>query len=86
MDMLHSIWNLSDPRDVNRKNDRQPSIADQRIRDLQFRIGNLNATCQALCDLMVEKLGVPPEEVKGAIQKALRGRAASASGTSPDAP
>ncbi len=69
MDMLHSIWNLSDPRDIDHKQDRQISAADQRIWDLQFRVGNLAATCQALCNLMVEKLGVSPEEIKSAIEQ-----------------
>ena len=90
MDMLHSIWNLSDQRDLNRKQDRQLAAAEsslqaaqQRIRDLQFRVGNLAATCQALCNLMVEKLGVSPEEVKGAIEQTLSLSAVSASGTCP---
>lgn len=90
MDMLHSIWNLSDQSDINRKQDRQLAAADsslqaahRHIRDLQVQVGNLAATCQALCSLLVEKLGVSPEEVKDAIEQAMSLNAVSASGTCP---
>jgi hypothetical protein len=83
MDLIEIIWDLSQQEEINRHEKQimsgEAGLHSTRvdIRDLQSRMVKLAITCQALCDMMVDKLGVPPEEIKQAIEQRLKAESIS---------
>jgi rRNA maturation endonuclease Nob1 len=77
MNIIEIIWNLPQ-KGQNIQNNQQlsPSTSslgstDQSVRDLGLRVIKLATTCQVLCDLFVEKLGINQEELMLRIQERL---------------
>lgn len=78
MDLFELIWDASQQRQIDDQEGRLSStvvnmkVAGERIRALQGRVFRLTAISQVLCDLLVEKLGIPPEDLKAAIELRLK--------------
>lgn len=85
MDLISFLWDLTQQLEIN-EHDRQfakvesgMDTAYKQIRELRAHTIHLGCTCQILCNLLIEKLGVQEAELKTLIQQSIA-KAIQASG------
>jgi ribosomal protein L32 len=75
LDIFELIWELSQDSQIRQNAGEVAAARDgvdsarEEIRDLRTCVFRLTRTCQVLCNVLTEKLGIPADELKSALVK-----------------